>query len=343
MGLASHIYAAVAGFRRRRILERPDRRRRLGRPVISVGNLAVGGSGKTPLAAWLARLLADAGERPAILSRGYGRTDPVPGVTIVSDGVRLRADLPRAGDEPLMLARALPGVSVLVCPDRFLAGRLAERHLGATVHLLDDGFQHVQLERDVNLLILDRADLASGETLPTGRLREPLEAARDADALLLAGMEEGTGDGVGGAAHLGVGATFTLTRQFEPAVEEAAGGPRPVAPATRVVAVCGIARPDRFFAGLDGTGLVVADHVSFRDHHGYAAADIARLAATLRAAGADTILTTEKDLVRLLPLRPWPFRVAVRPMSVRVEPAGAFSAWLLDRLGACRARRREAA
>jgi tetraacyldisaccharide 4'-kinase len=265
-------------------------------------------------------------------------------VTVVSDGVRLRADLPRAGDEPLMLARALPGVSVLVCPDRFLAGRLAERHLGATVHLLDDGFQHVQLERDVDLLILDRADLASGETLPTGRLREPLETARYADALLLAGMEAARGDGLGdAAAHLGVAETFALTRQFEPVVEEAAGGPRPVAPATRVVAVCGIARPDFFFAGLDGTGLVVADRVSFRDHHAYATADVARLAATLRAAGADTILTTEKDLVRLLPLRPWPFRVAVRPMSVRVEPPGAFAAWLLDRLGACRARRREAA
>jgi tetraacyldisaccharide 4'-kinase len=140
--IASHLYALGARVRRR-TLSSSDAQRRLDRPVVSVGNLSVGGSGKTPLVAYIARLLEDAGERPAILSRGYARTRPEDGVTVVSDGIRLRADLERAGDEPLMLARALPRVPVLVCADRYLAGRLAELRLGATAHLLDDGFQHL--------------------------------------------------------------------------------------------------------------------------------------------------------------------------------------------------------
>ncbi len=312
-------------------------------PVVSVGNLSVGGSGKTPLTALLARLLIEAGERPAILSRGYGRADPIPGVTVVSDGGRLCADLARAGDEPLMLAQALPGTSVLVCPDRYLAGRLAERHLGATVHLLDDGFQHVQLERDLNLLILDQSELAGGDTLPTGRLRERLETARYADALLLTGMDAPADTVRETAGRFGVAEAFALRREAEPPLEQAVDGRRSVAPGTRVVAICGIARPDRFFAELEDTDLVVADRVSFRDHHAFTAGDVARLGQQVRAAGADMIVTTEKDLVRLMPLRPWPFRLAVRPMRMRVEPPDEFADWLLGRLRRHRARRAEVA
>jgi tetraacyldisaccharide 4'-kinase len=118
---ADHLYAAVARWRR----GASPAPRRLRRPVVSVGNLAVGGSGKTPTSAYLYRVLADAGERPAILSRGYARTDAPAGVTVVADGRRLRADLGRAGDEPLLLARGLPGARVLVCEDRYLAGLVA--------------------------------------------------------------------------------------------------------------------------------------------------------------------------------------------------------------------------
>ena len=119
---ARGLYARVAAWRRRRYAQ-PGKARRLARPVISVGNVASGGRGKTPIVARLARLLVEAGERPAILSRGYRRTDPVDGVTVVSDGVRALADLARAGDEPLMLARGIPGAGVFVCPDRFWRAR----------------------------------------------------------------------------------------------------------------------------------------------------------------------------------------------------------------------------
>lgn len=330
MTLAGQLYATVARLRRAAVERAPEGRRRLACPVVSIGNLTVGGSGKTPLAALVARLLADAGARPAILSRGYARTDPDAGVTIVSDGQRLRADLARAGDEPLLLARHLPGVAVLVCPDRYLAGRLAERHLGVDVHVLDDGFQHLRLARDADLLILDAADLDRPRTLPAGRLREPLSAARRADALLVTGVEDAEVAEV--AERVGVATAFALRRDVEPAVEETIDGPRPLAPGARVLVVSGIARPERFLAETRDGGFDVAGEMTFRDHHPYGAPDVARIAGEARARGAALVLTTEKDFVRFLPLRPWPFRLAVRPMSVRVEPADAFVTWLLARL-----------
>lgn len=326
---AGQIYGALARSRRDRMAQSPGRVRRLSRPVVSIGNLVVGGSGKTPLAAYVARLLADAGHRPAILSRGYARTSPDPGVTVVSDGRRLRADLARAGDEPLLLARTLPGVAVLVCEERYLAGRLAERHLGVTAHVLDDGFQHLQLARDVNLLIVDAHDVARPRLLPGGRLREPLSAARAADALLVTGVS-GDDEVSGLAERLGVATSFALQRDVEAAVEETALGPRPLAAGTSVLAVSGIARPDRFAAEAGTGGLELRGAMAFADHHAYSASDLARIAAERQRTGAAVVLTTEKDLMRLLPLRPWPFRVAVRPMTVRVEPAERFAAWLLE-------------
>ncbi len=177
--------------------------------MISVGNLNTGGSGKTPIVAHIAALLAAHGERPAILSRGYGRTSPTPGVTIVSDGAAVLAPLEHAGDEPLMLAQALPGVAVMVAADRHEAGRVAETTLGATVHVLDDGFQHLGLERDVDLLIAGAHDL-SDRVLPAGRLREPLTAAASADALLVDGS--GPADDDRFKDLLGVGTVFHIQR-----------------------------------------------------------------------------------------------------------------------------------
>jgi tetraacyldisaccharide 4'-kinase len=331
--LASQLYALGARARRAAARARPGTRRRLDRPVVSIGNLSVGGTGKTPLVALVAGLLQEAGERPAILSRGYARTEPDDGVTVVSDGQRILADLPRAGDEPLMLARTLPRVPVLVSPDRYLAGRVAELHLGATVHLLDDGFQHFQLARAVDLLVVDPADIDRPRTLPSGRLREPVGAARHADALLIA---DPAADLAALADRLGVPDVFRLLRESAPAMEEtAAAGPTPLPPGSRVVVVSGIARPERFEAEAREAGCEVVAAVTFGDHHPFTRADVGRLAETVAAHPDSVVLTTEKDLMRLLPLRPWPFRVAVRPMHVRVEPDG-FGPWLLARIAAWR-------
>jgi tetraacyldisaccharide 4'-kinase len=328
----SPLYAAVARERRRWYARRPEHRRRLGRPVVSVGNVAVGGSGKTPVVAWIARLLQDTGHRPAILTRGYARARPSDGVTVVSDGSRLMADLDRAGDEPLMLARQLPGVPVLVSSDRYLSGRLAERHFGCTVHVLDDGFQHFQLERDVDLVLLSAEDLARPAMLPTGRLREPIDVVGAASAAIVSGAEEAQA----GAAlrALGIDTVFRLTRALDaPRLVEPEGQVVSPVAGARVLAVAGLAGPERFFADVAREGWTVAGAIAFGDHHRYTAGDIGRIAAAVRAAGAVLVLTTEKDVVRMLPLRPLPVPVAWMPLRVSVEPAAEFVAWLEKRIG----------
>ena len=251
--MLSTLYAAIARRRRERYAARPDLRRRLRAPVISVGNLAVGGRGKTPMVATIAGMLLEMGERPAILSRGYGRARNEPGVVVVRDRHGIRAGLESAGDEPLMLARQLPGVCVLTCPDRYRAGTVAEQELGATVHVLDDGFQHLQLDRDIDLVIVGREDVARPVTLPAGRLREPLDTIVAADAVL---AED---DVVIESAGFDL-PVYRIRRETptDRGVASAAAAGRPV------VAVAGIAAPERFFSDLRGAGWSVAETMAFR-------------------------------------------------------------------------------
>ncbi len=177
--------------RRRRFERQPQRQRRLSRPVISVGNLSLGGTGKSPVVAAIAQWLIDAGERPAILSRGYARRDPVDGVVVVSDGAGIRSGVEQSGDEPLMLARQVPRAIVCVSPERYLAGRLAEQQLGATVHVLDDGFQHLELARDLDILVTSVGEIPNGKVIPAGRLREPIDAAARAQVLVVSDATAG--------------------------------------------------------------------------------------------------------------------------------------------------------
>jgi tetraacyldisaccharide 4'-kinase len=333
LNVLSELYGRATQFRRAWYGRRPHRVRQLERPVISVGNLVVGGSGKTPVVAAIAKLLADAGERPAILSRGYGRREAADGVTVVSDGQRVLSTAPQSGDEPYMLAQALPSVPVFVCADRYLSGRLAERRFGCTVHLLDDGFQHVRLRRDIELLVMARADLYE-RLLPVGRLREPLTAARAADALLVAGTDADVEAVVG---RVGIDTAFRLVATYDaPRMIGAAAHENAAAGARTVVAVAGIARPERFFAALRGLGWDVARELVFRDHHWFTARDIEAIRRAVLETDADVVMTTGKDAVRL-PAHagiPW----AVLPLEVAIEPTDRFSLWLAGRLAAARRR-----
>ena len=329
MSVLSAAYARAAQLRRSWYARRPGTRRHLDRPVISVGNLVVGGSGKTPVVAALARLLLEWNEHPAVLSRGYGRRESADGVVVVSDGTRVLAGVESSGDEPQMLARNLPGVPVLVSADRFLAGRLAERRFGATALLLDDGFQHLRLWRNVDLLLVDPADLTEG-VLPSGRLREPLAAASAAHAVLVPGTPAEAADV---ALTLRVPRAFSVMHRFGPLSR--LNGPAPLHLAgSTVVALSGIARPARFHTALRDAGWTIAREIAFRDHHWFTARDVARIVDAARAAGADAIVTTEKDAMRLeAVLRPedgipW----AYLPMDVTIAPAEEFRSWLRDRL-----------
>ena len=337
--MLASLYAAAATARRSHYLG-PGRQRRLERPVVSVGNLRVGGTGKTPAVAHVARILLEMGERPAILSRGYARQSARDGVVVVSDGRRIGADLPRSGDEPLMLARAVEGARVLVSADRYLAGRLAETHLDATVHLLDDGFQHLALARGTDLLIVSADDLADAKTLPAGRLREPLASASAAHAVLVPSATDEQARTV--AASLGVETAFRLVRRpGEPRRLDVIGASAPARTSVPVLAAAGIARPERFFEDLRAGGWDVKREVPFPDHHRYSRADATALAEAARSAGALAIVTTEKDLVRLLPFRPLLLPVIWVPLMVELEPAARFRTWLAGRLAAERARDRE--
>ena len=271
----------------------------------------MGGSGKTPIVAAVARELAAAGERPAILSRGYARRRSADGVTVVSDGRTIGVGVDLAGDEPLMLSRQLPGIAVLVGSDRYLSGRLAEERLGATVHILDDGFQHLALGRAADLLVVDEEDLGD-DVLPAGRLRERLDAARAADAALVNGR-----DPQRLAARLGITEAFSVSRVL---------GDVPEAP---LFAVAGIARPQRFFGDLAARGCKVAGSLAFPDHHRFSAADIARIATAAKKTGATVIATTEKDRVRL-PADADGLAIVSVPLVVTVE--SRFMDWLMKRI-----------
>ncbi|MEW6321712.1 MAG: tetraacyldisaccharide 4'-kinase [Acidobacteriota bacterium] len=326
------LYAQAARIARRRFERRPDLRRALGAPVVSVGNLSVGGTGKTPVAAALAAWLAARGERPAILSRGYGRARRRDGVVVVSDGTRVTASVEEAGDEPVLLARLVPGAAVLVCDDRVLAGRLAEARLGCTVHVLDDGFQQVGLHKDLDVLVTSVGEIPGGRVLPLGRLREPADAAARADVVVVMGA-----DAAGARAE-----AWTLGVSQSLGARRVLGAPRPAGrvPDGPVVAFAGIGQPQQFFDGLRDAGWTVARTLAFPDHHPYGPRDAARIAAAVADAGATGALTTEKDAVRLEALGSFPCPLAAVPLSL------AFDGWdaLADAVAAAidRARQRTA-
>ncbi len=304
------------------------RARRLPRPVVSVGNLHWGGAGKTPVVAAVAAHLRERGFHPAVLSRGYrGRAR---GVRLVSGGGGPLLGPRLAGDEPVLLAGELPGVAVLVGTDRYAAGRHALERVAPTpdVFVLDDGFSHLALFRDLDLLVFPAADpWAGGRLPPGGRLREPLAAAARADGALVTGADPGAGDELAAAlrAYGFTGAGFaSRTRPLPARLDTGEALPA----AVPVLVVAAIARPESFLATVRRQGHPVADTLFFPDHHGYPPASLERIATALRAAGAEAVLTTAKDRVKLsgrleLPLAELP---------IRAEPEPAFWRWLDRRL-----------
>jgi tetraacyldisaccharide 4'-kinase len=310
--------------RRRRYESQPQRRRHLERPVISVGNLSMGGTGKSPVVAAIAQWLIDAGERPSILSRGYARRDVVDGVVVVSDGREIRATFDRSGDEPLMLARQVPRAIVCVSPDRYLSGRLAEQQLGATVHILDDGFQHLELARDLDVLVTSVGEIPNGRVIPRGRLREPIDAAARAHVLVVSDATPGAAASEAWA--LGISQACAAVRTLGDPVREQRsriGDQGPGIGEQKVLGVAGIANPERFVASLRHAGWNIVDSMTFKDHHRYSMSDLAAIAARMQSAGANAVFTTEKDAVRFEPLGDLAFPLYRVPLRVEFEPAEA--------------------
>lgn len=270
---------------------------RLPKPVIAVGNLTLGGTGKTPMVAYLARWLMERGKRVVVLSRGYGGS--LEGeVRIVADGCTILLPPGEAGDEPYLLASSVPGLLLVIGADRYRAGLLALERLEPDIFILDDGFQHLRLRRDLNLLLLDCAKpFGSGRTLPAGRLREPVTAVERADLVIYTRCNDGKPSPVTGKPSC---AAF---HRLTGALPLAGGEPLPfhALKLLRGVAFAGIADPAAFFQSLEREGVSPVATLAFPDHCRYGEHEIAALCRLKEASGADFMITTGKDAVKLSP------------------------------------------
>jgi tetraacyldisaccharide 4'-kinase len=303
----------------------------------------MGGTGKTPFVAHLARRFRFEGKRPAILSRGYGRRSK--GVVVVSEGNGALVSPEEGGDEPVALALRLPGVVIVVASRRVEAAAAAQR-LGSDIFLLDDGYQHLEIERDANLLLLDARDpFGGGRFPPRGRLREPLSALARADAFVFTRVELGTpsAEALSTLERWNPGApVFTARLKAAGLYDEKGTRIEGSSLAQRsFLAVCGVAQPAGFAATVAELGLTAGETLVFRDHHRYTDRDVALIARKADAAGASWVLTTEKDAVKLAGR----LRLPVVSVCLAVEVAEpGFFPFLASRIlpaprGSARARR----
>ena len=308
MNPLSTIYGAVVGARNGLYRKGYLPAKRLQGPVVSVGNISAGGSGKTPFVMLLGELLKAHGIKLDVLSRGYGRASQ--GVLLVDPG-----GLPQQfGDEPLLIARKLQ-VPVIVGEDRYEAGKFAESKFGAQLHLLDDGFQHRSLARDFDIVLVTPQD-ASDRLLPAGRLREPLTSLDRADAVVLA-------SGASEDAFPLRGKTVWKVRRGI----VAKGVP------SRPIVFCGIARPQNFLLQLRAANIEPAAQAFYRDHHAYSDKDVRELIELRERSEADGFVTTEKDAVNLGPYLASLAPLSVIPVRMELENAANAVDTILRKIG----------
>ncbi|HUT51967.1 MAG TPA: tetraacyldisaccharide 4'-kinase [bacterium] len=290
-------------------------RARLPARVIVAGNLSVGGTGKTPISAFIARKLTERGLRAALLTRGYGGRAGK-GPLVVSEGRGPLCPAAEAGDEAILLARKLSGVPVIAGSDRAAAGELAVSRFNATHLVLDDGFQHLRIEHDCDVLVMNAGrDPAREYLLPRGPLREPVSAAARAHAIVLTGASAREEAGFAWTGRVCPGVPVFPAR-YRPLgmVSLATGAIRPVGGSA--LAFCGLGFPEGFFASLRDSGVKVVEPAVFPDHYAYGAEDVRALVARAERAGAARLVTTEKDAVKLSPEWAGDFPVDV----FRMEP-----------------------
>jgi tetraacyldisaccharide 4'-kinase len=301
-----------------------------------VGNLTLGGTGKTPLVQYLARLLLKNGFMPAVVSRGYGGATKEP-VNVVSDGSHVLLPAELVGDEPRLLAETLPGVPVLTGVVRKLPAMQAVR-MGADVLLLDDGFQHMAVSRDLDLVLFSADFLAGNSTIfPGGDLREPVSALHRCTCFVLTGVNEKNRERSGLFAELlrerfpekalhttcyqqvayvrrGENDRFIVLQEKPPELD-------------RSFALCGIARPDAFKKTLAGCNITPVDFLAMADHHAYKEHDLARIARLVDKSGAHAIITTEKDMVKFGKTE---FKVPVYGIRLGVQAEESFDTMILE-------------
>lgn len=322
----STLYSAVTRTRLSLYQRGAFRTTKLDQPVISIGNMTVGGAGKTPLVEFVSKIIADAGKKVCILTRGYGRQNPERQV-VVSDGRAILASPGEAGDEPYLLATNLLGLAAVISSaDRISAARDAIEVFGAECFVLDDGFQHLRLARDLNIVTVDATNpwgsgQRAGQLLPYGRLREPLSGLRRADCVVLTRCDQVVNldplrEQVRGLIH------------DRPIFESTMRPVRPQNPTDAVAAFCAVGNPPAFFAQLRNSGYELAIEKTFRDHHIYTQKDIDDLADGARRAGATSLITTAKDAVKLRSLS-FPIPYSVFEIEIALEDEDLFRSLIL--------------
>jgi tetraacyldisaccharide 4'-kinase len=298
----SWLYGSVIWLRNRGFDLGLLREERVPVPVIAVGNLTAGGTGKTPLVEWLVGRLRERGRTVGVVSRGYGRATT--GAVVVSDGTRVLVDARGGGDEPVQMAGKFPGTVVIVAERRVEAARLAVDHYRVDVVVMDDGFQHRYLHRDLNILVVDvRSDLRKERLLPAGMRREGLSAIRRADLIGLSKVPEKFSSAFVAASlsRWYAGPMFAY-RMTTAAVRRAPDGVREQVDVLRgksVFAFCGIADPKRFLDEVQSLGGVMRGSARYPDHHVFSVRDIGELIRGFKESGAEVIVTTEKDIARI--------------------------------------------
>jgi len=314
--------------------------RRLASPVISIGNITVGGTGKTPMVIMLAGLLKKEGFRPAVLSRGYGAKQKER-INIVSDGTKILMGIQEAGDEPLLMAQSLGDVPVITGKNRYRTGRHATDNYRANILLLDDAFQHRSLKRDIDIVLLDGAlPFGNGYMLPRGMLRESKGALKRADIVVLTGNdgdEKRSEEAVKALRKYTGAPLFFASRKPDSLIDGKTGDKLPLdsLKAKRICAFSGIAQPENFRKTLEGLGGTIVSFIPFPDHHVYTEADIEEIGRRAVESSAEIIITTEKDGVKLIDVPPFLHDIYLLRIEMEITPSNhEFTTLILERLKA---------
>jgi tetraacyldisaccharide 4'-kinase len=317
---------------------------RLSCPVISVGNITVGGTGKTPCVILLARMLQRNGFKPAVISRGYGGRGAHP-ANIVSDGNKILMDSETAGDEPFLMAHALKGVPVITGPRRIITGQMAIDKFGANVIICDDAMQHRQISRDINLVLLDSMGFKGNyHVLPRGRLREPVNEISRADAVLLTRTDEGekADEKIGELIKTEQIPVFKSIHQPQNFIssDESIKNPISELKGKKVCAFCGIANPNSFEKTLLAAGVKIQAFDIFPDHHGYSEKEIEKLRDGFVKSGADYLVTTEKDAMRLKNYVEFLKIIFILRIEMQIKPSeGLFEKFIIEKVKLCQAQK----
>jgi len=334
----SLLYRLIINLRNRLYDHKIFQEVKLPCPVISVGNITAGGTGKTPCVIWLSQMLQEQGFKPAVLSRGYGGKSSSP-ANIVSDGSNILLSSTIAGDEPRLIAQSLKGIPVITGPKRILTGKKALDNFGVNVLICDDAFQHRQIFRDINLVLLDsQAPLGNGYMLPRGSLREPAEALRRADAFILTRSNEAMATNVI-ISRLAAAESIPVFVSSHKPIDAVKGDYSIKLPLTelqgkKVCAFAGIARPDSFKKLILAAGAQIISFDIFPDHHRYSQKELDNIRNNFLKNKADLLITTEKDGMRLQEFTEFLNGIYLLRIELEIISAGdSLKNFILEKLG----------